>query len=278
MGIPVWQHPVWQEQLRALGDTAAMEAFNERLARSWAVETGILERLYTMDRGITNLLIEQGFDVSLIPHGSTGMQPQDLADMLESHTAALDALFAFVAGALPFGPSFVKELHAVLTRAQETVLAQDQTSRQFNTPLLRGSWKLLPNNPRCADGTMYTYCPPVQVALEMDRLVELQAQLDAAAAEVRAAWLHHRFTQIHPFQDGNGRVARALATLEFLKDGLLPLDIDRDSRGEYIAALEKADAGDLHPLIDLFSKIERGTLLRGMSLAEATLHESASLQ
>jgi len=38
------------------------------------------------------------------------------------------------------------------------------------------------------------------------------------SVEVRAAWLqHHRFTWIHPFQDGNGRVARALASLVFLK-------------------------------------------------------------
>ena len=37
--------------------------------------------------------------------------------------------------------------------------------------------------------------------------------------EVEAAWLHHRFTQIHPFEDGNGRVARALASLVFIPDG-----------------------------------------------------------
>jgi Fic family protein len=49
----------------------------------------------------------------------------------------------------------------------------------------------------------------VHVAAEMDKLVELHREHRAAgvAPEVESAWLHHRFTQIHPFQDGNGRVA-----------------------------------------------------------------------
>ena len=40
---------------------------------------------------------------------------------------------------------------------------------------------------------------------------------------MEAAWLHHRFVQIHPFQDGNGRIARALSTLIFVKAGWFPL-------------------------------------------------------
>ena len=46
--------------------------------------------------------------------------------------------------------------------------------------------------------------------------------------EVEAAWLHHRFTQIHPYQDGNGRVARALASLLFIKAGWFPVVVTRD--------------------------------------------------
>lgn len=48
--------------------------------------------------------------------------------------------------------------------------------------------------------------------------------------EVEAAWLHHRFTQIHPFQDGNGRIARLLASLVFIKAGWFPLVVTRDDR------------------------------------------------
>ena len=52
--------------------------------------------------------------------------------------------------------------------------------------------------------------------------------------EIQAAWLHHRFTQIHPFQDGNGRVARTLASLIFIRQGLFPVVITQNDRQEYI--------------------------------------------
>ena len=46
-------------------------------------------------------------------------------------------------------------------------------------------------------------------------------------------------------QSGNGRVARALASLIFIRKRWFPLVIDRDTVGEYIEALESGDKGDL---------------------------------
>jgi len=43
---------------------------NERLRREWSIETGIIERIYTIDRSTTRLLIEQGI-AALIPYGAT---------------------------------------------------------------------------------------------------------------------------------------------------------------------------------------------------------------
>ncbi len=81
-----------------------------------------------------------------------------------------------------------------------------------------------------------------------------------------AAWLHHRFTQIHPYQDGNGRVARAITTLVLLRSELLPLVIDRDLRAEYIDALESADYGDLSALSTMFAGLERKAILLALSV------------
>jgi len=106
----------------------------------------------------------------------------------------------------------------------------------------------------------------------MDRLLQLHNHhiQDGVAGEVQAAWLHHRFTQIHPFQDGNGRVARALALLVLLKNGLFPLIITRDDRANYIKALEEADNGNLQSLINIFVKSQRMQFRKASKTGEIT--------
>ncbi|MGI0015875.1 MAG: Fic family protein, partial [Nitrososphaera sp.] len=104
-----------------------------------------------------------------------------------------------------------------------------------------------------------------------DRLAGFHRTHGNIPPEVSAAWLHHRFTQIHPFQDGNGRVARALATIVFLRAGWSPLVINRDQRGEYIAALEAADQGDLKLLVKLFGHNAKRAFVRALSLSEDVL-------
>lgn len=44
---------------------------------------------------------------------------------------------------------------------------------------------------------------------------------------------HARFEQIHPFEDGNGRVGRILMVKECLRHGIDPFIIDDKHRGEY---------------------------------------------
>ena len=46
---------MWQS-IRGEFDPMQVDDFNERLKREWAIETGIIERLYTLDRGTTQLL------------------------------------------------------------------------------------------------------------------------------------------------------------------------------------------------------------------------------
>lgn len=103
----------------------------------------------------------------------------------------------------------------------------------------------------------------------MESLVRMYREADPVyPSEVKAAWLHHRFTQIHPFQDGNGRVARALASLVFLREGLFPLVVREVDRKEYIGALETADDGDLSPLVSFFARRQRDAILRALGLEQ----------
>ena len=193
-----------------------MSEFAVRLNREWAIETGLIERLYTLDRGIIQLMIEQGVDAALIPHQSN-QEPESTVAIINDQQDAIESVFTFVKGNRTLSTSYIKELHSLFTRHQSTTEGRDQFGRTVRVPLIRGDYKQQANNPTRPDGTEHVYCPPEHVAAEMDRLVELHAKHGNAAPEVEAAWLHHRFAQIHPFQDGNGRIARALATLIFIK-------------------------------------------------------------
>jgi Fic family protein len=266
---------LWQEKRSELEELDEMRTFREKLVRSWAIETGVIERVYDIDRGTTELLIEHGLKSSLIDRSSTDKDPELVLRIIGDQSQAIEGLFDFIKRDRELSVGYVKELHAALTRSQVEVEGVDQFGNPTTMRLIHGDWKRLPNNPTRPDGTVYEYCPPEQVPSEMERLVEmhLQHEQDGVAPEVEAAWLHHRFTQIHPFQDGNGRVARALATLVFLRAGWFPLTIDRDRKEAYIDNLEAADLGDLRYLSHLFGMLERDAIVRALGLGDQAIQE-----
>lgn len=138
---------VWQEQRALLQDAESLRVFNERLQREWAIETGVIENVFTLDRGVTLLLIERGIDASLIPHDATNKDPELVAAIIRDHQQAMEGLFDFVQRRRKLSASYIKELHALITRNQEKSSAVDTLGRQVEAPLLHGEYKLLPNNP-----------------------------------------------------------------------------------------------------------------------------------
>jgi Fic family protein len=264
---------VWQDRLSEMRDSPALQRFNEQLYRRWAIETGILERLYTIDRGVTTVLVERGLDVALIEHGSTDRPPSEVIAMLRDHREAVDYVMEFVKGDQAFSLHFIRSLHEILTRNQHYVDGVDQFGDHVQLKLIRGDWKQQPNNPTRADGIVHQYCPPVLVQEEMENLVGMFRDAVQSGVPVTAlsAWLHHRFTQIHPFQDGNGRVARALSAFVFVQKRLFPVVVERDDRGFYIECLEAADHGDLKPLITFWNRLQRRSIEAALSLSETVL-------
>ena len=107
----------------------------------------------------------------------------------------------------------------------------------------------------------------------MDRLFRLYAQIQERGFPVNAeaAWLHHRFARTHPFQDGNGRVSRLLMAWAFIRRGLPPPIITAQEQPDYIAALERADTGNLKAFSDHIGVLALGTLTPAVALAEDAL-------
>lgn len=261
---------VWDEQRARLAALDAFRRFNEKLKREWAIETGLIERLYVLDRGVTQLLIERGIHASFLPHGAVS-NPESVISMINDHQAVVEGIFDFVKGNRELSTSYIKEIHALTTRHQDSVEGVDPYGERIHIPLLRGAYKTFSNNPSRPNGTLHEYCPPAHVAAEMDRLIEMHNQHTGVSPEVEAAWLHHRFVQIHPFQDGNGRVARALATLVFVKSGWFPLVVRDRDRSKYIEALEAADGGDLGELVKHFADSQKDDFVSALSIAADVL-------
>lgn len=264
---------IWSEQKQALSASEGLHSFNQKLRREWAIETGLLERIYTFDRGVTQMLIERGIDAALIPDQEGGQDPDRVAAIIRDHEDAIEGLFAFVKGDRELSISYIHELHAQLTRNQDTADAINRLGHRVKIQLVRGQFKSQPNNPVRPDGRIHEYCPPEHVQSEMDQLLQLHKQHKGIPPEVEASWLHHRFTQIHPYQDGNGRVARCLATLVFIRAGYFPLVI-RDTvqeRTRYLDALEAADHGVLNDLVSVFAGAQKRAFVQALGISSQVL-------
>jgi len=196
---------VWAKEKERGAGEGRVSDFGARLAREWAIETGIIEGVYTLDRGTTQTLIERGIDSAYILHNATDRDPELVAMIIQAHADVLEGLFSFVTGERALSAGYIKELHAALLRHQDTVLVFNGLGRSFDSPLEKGAYKSMPNNPTRTDGAVHEYCPPEHVASEMDRLVLIYRQHSARGIRplVEAAWLHHAFTQIHPFLYAN---------------------------------------------------------------------------
>ncbi len=127
---------------------------------------------------------------------------------------------------------------------------------EFNKPI--GGWKVEPNGCNAVDGadrpTYIEYAAPLHVDELMEEYLQVLNQQSEAAITVEQtveiyAQLHIGFVHIHPFWDGNGRLARLIANIPLLKAGLPPLVIDETRRAEYIKTLSgyQIETGKLTP-------------------------------
>ena len=94
-------------------------------------------------------------------------------------------------------------------------------------------------------GSRYPTMAPERLQHEMEQLFEwIKQERDSFHPVEFAAQLHKRFVFIHPFKDGNGRVARLLMNMALIQDGYLPAVIPPILRRDYISLLEFAHRND----------------------------------
>lgn len=273
----------WTDIRERLKDRAEPKAFVDlwlvERARAFAIETGQIEGLYTMRRGITLQLMAEGLEGVLGAHTVEGLDDRTIRGLLADQEAALRMVFSDMVEGRPLTLHMIKTWHQLLTRHQETVTGLTPDGRKVQVRFTeKGRWKDRPNNPRRRDGLVHQYCPPEQVQQEMDRFIELYGEISEAGypTEVEAAWMHHRFVRTHPFRDGNGRVSRLLMAHAYLRRGEPPPVVSHEIRPSYIDALEAADEGDLRAFSDFLGYVAIVTLRSAIQLGRRALSGNLS--
>ena len=253
---------------------AFIDGWLEERGREFAIETGQIEGLYTLKRGITEQLIAEGLAGVVGAHTLENVEDRTIQGLLADQETAYTMLFEDIASGRPLTQHSVKTWHQLVTRHQETVAGITIDGRRVQVPFHRkGMWKNRPNNPRRQDGVMHEYCPPEVVQDEMDRFFALHPEIEREGypVYVEAGWMHHRFVRTHPFQDGNGRVSRMLMAYAFIRRGDPPPVIPTNGRAYYIDALEAANTGDLRAFTDYLADMAIGSLRAAVRLGRRAL-------
>ena len=68
------------------------------------------------------------------------------------------------------------------------------------------------------------------------------------------AIFHHKLVLIHPFDNGNGRLARIISSLIFLHFNIPPPIVTEEDRSDYIFSLRNADTGNINPFLKFIAK------------------------
>jgi Fic family protein len=239
--------------------------------RAAAIDTGAIEGLYQVDRGFTMSVALQ----TLAWEHALGERGEGVRELFEAQLAGYELAIDAVAGKTPLSEAWLRSLHEQICAPQATYRVLTAMGWQ-EQPFQKGRYKESPNHVRLADGSYHAYAPVAAVAPEMHRLVE---QLRTSAFEEahpveQTAYAHYALTAVHPFADGNGRVARALGSVYLYKDQSIPLVIYANQRGAYFDAIARADEEDPGPWLAFMA--DRG--IDTMLLVEEIVHPAAGAQ
>ncbi|MCM1543429.1 MAG: Fic family protein [Blautia sp.] len=213
-----------------------IDLFQKEISALRPLEGGMLEQIKDYYRiGLTwtsnalegNSLTESETKVLLEDGLTVGGKP--LRDVFEAvdHAKAYDFMFSVFQNRR-IDEQAVLKMHGLFYRNIEPGYA----GRYRDVPVL-------------VIGSRYPVAAPEKVQGEMERLFDwIQKEREGYHPVEFAAQLHKRFVFIHPFIDGNGRVARLIMNLALIQDGYLPAIVPPILRGDYVSLLERAHRDD----------------------------------
>lgn len=155
----------------------------------------------------------------------------------------------------PLTETFICELNKLILVKPFWKDAIDYNGNQTRKKIEIGKYKSTPNSVRLRNGEIHEYASVESTPGLMTDLLDWYRQHQESMHPAQlAALFHYKLVCIHPFDDGNGRVARLIMNYIFLKNGYPPVIIKSVDKENYLTALQKADTGNQLAIIEYIEK------------------------
>ena len=186
--------------------------------------TAIEGNTLTLDE--TRFILEEGLTIA----GKTVREHNEII----GHSTAVDILYSAVSAELKFDTAKLFELHKAI-----------MSDPVFDIYSPIGAWKVESNFTRVINTedkvVIKEYPKPNRIPQLMAKWFELYKTIKNDTPVVQYCKLHILLSAIHPFYDGNGRMARLVANIPIIKNGFVPVTISKQSRLEYITLLQNTE-------------------------------------
>ena len=139
---------------------------------------------------------------------------------------------------------FIKTLHQTLIREDYNVRNELPDGSVATYTVHAGQYKSRPNSVITATGERFEYASPEETPALMTDLIDwYNGAVDEGklSALELASLFHYRYIRIHPFEDGNGRIARLLVNFILLRAGYPMIIVRSDDKDKYLSALNRCD-------------------------------------
>jgi Fic family protein len=161
-------------------------------------------------------------DVNIIMFENASIKGKDLREIYETRNSR-EVVEKIINSGFKVTEKDIIEIHKILCRDLDISLGY----KKFPNVLIGKNIKLT---------------PPEKVEKEMNQLIKWYNENKSRIHPIKlAALFHGKFEQIHPFEDGNGRVGRFMINVILTENKYPPLIIRKSQRISYLTSLEKFD-------------------------------------
>ena len=144
----------------------------------------------------------------------------------------------------PLTEMFIRQLHHTLLREDYTVYHRQEDGSTQASTIHAGQYKTKPNSVITVTGERFEYASPEETPALMTDLVDWynSVEKEGRLSPIEIASLfHYRYIRIHPFEDGNGRIARLMINYIFARHGYPMIIVQSKDKDHYLTALNLCD-------------------------------------